>query len=100
MKLGRPRMSRETIAALARIRGWTRERFALPETAVVLATEVPETLPGFPPVSTIVAFWIDPAQRSHYQVFKPAIEVAQDDLPPAFLKNSLAGEPIFGCPCC
>lgn len=100
MKLGRTPQSGATLAALARIRAWTRARFELPENAVVLATQVPTALPGFPPVETVVAFWTDPASRSHFRVFKPAVEVREEDLPPAFLKNSLAGAQIFGCPCC
>jgi nitrate reductase delta subunit len=39
--------------AAARLREWTRERFALPEDAVILVTEIACALPGCPPRETI-----------------------------------------------
>ena len=39
-------------------------------------------------------------KRHHFKVFKPVAEVVEDDLPPSFMKNALAENEVFGCPCC
>jgi hypothetical protein len=92
--------SREHREALARVRDWTRERFGLPEDAVILVVEVACGLPGCPPLETVVAFWTGDATRHHFKVFKPVREVAIEDLPPVWLKDSLAVPEGFGCDCC
>jgi hypothetical protein len=86
--------------ALARVRAWTRERFALGETAAIVVAEVACGLPGCPPIETVVAFWTEDATRHQFKVFKPVREVTSDDLPFAWLKNSLAVPEGFGCDCC
>jgi hypothetical protein len=86
-------------AAAERVRAWTRERFALPEDAVVMVAEVSCTVPGCPPLETVIAFWVG-STRHHFKVFKPVGEVAVDDLPPAWLKNALADLEGVGCECC
>ena len=86
-------------AAAERVRAWTRERFALPEDAVVMVAEVSCTVPGCPPLETVIAFWVG-STRHHFKVFKPVGEVAVDDLPPAWLKNALADQEGIGCECC
>jgi len=86
--------------ALARVRAWTRERFALAETAAIVVAEVACGLPGCPPLETAVAFWTEDATRHQFKVFKPVREVTSEDLPFAWLKNSLAAPEGFGCDCC
>jgi hypothetical protein len=86
-------------AAAEQVRGWTRERFALPQDAVVMVAEVVCAVPGCAPLETVVAFWTE-STRHHFKVFKPLAEVVADDLPPAFLKNALADIEGFGCECC
>jgi len=86
--------------ALARVREWTRERFKLPEDAVILVAEMACGLPGCPPLETVVAFWTVDTRRHHFKVFKPVGEVINDDLPFAWLKDSLAVPEGFGCDCC
>jgi hypothetical protein len=49
--------SPEQLAALDRVRNWTRARFALSEEAAIVVAEVACGLPGCPPVETVVAFW-------------------------------------------
>lgn len=97
-----PGASRKGIAhveALERIKHWTRERFALGDDGTVMVSEVDGTLPGFPPRETQVGFWTADGTRHHFRVFKPAVEVAGADLPPAWMKRALAHDG-FDCECC
>src|SRR5215470_13853689 len=99
-KLGLSRRSAQHHEALARVREWTRERFGLPEAASILVTEVACGLPGCPPLETIVVFWTRDARRHQFKVFKPVREVISDDLPFAWLKDSLAVTEGLECDCC
>jgi nitrate reductase delta subunit len=90
----------EHAVAAERVREWTRARFALPEDAPVMVAEVTCAVPGCPPLETVVAFWTGNEQRHHFKMFKPLAEVAEEDLPPAWLKNALADVEGFGCECC
>jgi nitrate reductase delta subunit len=84
--------------ALEQVRQWTRERFELPTEAVILVAEIACTLPGCPPLETVVAFWLDD-KRHQFKIFKRPAEVILEDLPPAWLKDALAGSDAddFGC---
>ena len=86
--------------ALERIREWTRERFSLTEDAGILVSEVECNLPGCPPLETVVAFWTDPEKRYHFKMFKNAVEVTTEDIPFAWLKETLYTPDGFGCECC
>ena len=86
--------------ALARVGAWTRERFRLAEAATVLVAELACGLPGCPPLETVVAFWTEGAKRHHFKIFKPVREVVCDDLPFAWLMDSLAVPDGFDCDCC
>jgi hypothetical protein len=88
------------LEALERIREWTKERFKLPDDAGILVTEVECKLPGCPPIETVVAFWEDPERRYHFKMFKTAGEVTTDDIPFAWLKETLYTPDGFGCECC
>jgi hypothetical protein len=90
--------SPEHSAALERVRGWVRRRFALGDAAILVA-EVACVVPGCPPIETVIAFWSD-ERRHHFKVFKPVAEVAEDDLPPHWLKPALAVPDDFYCECC
>jgi nitrate reductase delta subunit len=90
----------EHLAAVDRVRDWTRERFKLPEDAAIMVTEVTCALPGCPPLETVVAFWTAADTRHHFKVFKPVAEVVEDDLPPSWMKNALIVVEGFGCECC
>ena len=89
----------EQLAALDRVREWTRERFKLADDAAILVSEVTCALPGCAPIETVVAFWTEQG-RHHFKVFKPVAEVAPDDLPPAFMKSALADVEGIDCDCC
>lgn len=84
----------------AHIEAWVRTRFALTEGESVLVKERPSTLPGFPPVETIVDFWTTDETRHHFKVFKPRAEVLPDDLPFSWQKSTLAVRDGYGCECC
>lgn len=86
--------------ASTRVREWTRERFKLDEATTILVTEIACGLPGCPPLETVVAFWTDDTKRHQFKIFKPIRNVGIDDLPPAWLKDSLAIPEGYGCDCC
>ena len=86
-------------ATLDRVRDWTRVRFALTDDDTVMVLEVACGVPGCPPIETHIVFWTA-AGRHHFKVFKPLADVAEDDLPPAFMKNALTWVEGFECSCC
>ena len=92
--------SPEQVAALERVREWTRARFKLPDEAAVLVAEVACGLPGCPPLETVVAFWTDTDKRHQFKVFKRVADVTEDDLPPAWLKSGLIVDEETGWQCC
>jgi hypothetical protein len=85
--------------AIARVSEWVRERFKLPEGAAIMVSEVTCNLPGCPPLETVVAFW-ENETRHHFKLFKPVGEVTSDNLPFAWMKESLIVPEGFGCECC
>jgi hypothetical protein len=86
-------------AVLDRVRDWTRERFKLAEDETIMVSEVICAIPGCPPIETLVVFWTD-LGRHHFKIFKPLADVAEDDLPPAFMKNALVAIGGLDCDCC
>jgi hypothetical protein len=95
-----PREGPARADAVERVKDWTRGRFALGADDTVLVVEVAGTLPGFPPRETLVAFWGGDERRHHFKVFKAVEDVAEADLPPAWLKESLALSGGIECLCC
>ena len=88
------------LEAVERVKEWTRSRFALGNEPIVL-TEAAGTLPGFPAHETMVVFWSgDDGRRHHFKVFKRVEEIAEDDIPPAFMKDALADGEGITCACC
>jgi hypothetical protein len=77
------------IAALDRVRAWTRERFGLADVLPVVVAEIACGLPGCPPLETVVGFWTEDDRRHQFKLFKPVAEVVYDDLPFAWLKDAL-----------
>ena len=87
--LGPDRKNPARAQSLAQIVAWTRERFGLAQDATLFVAEIECGLPGCPPLETVVAFWIG-ERRHQFKVFKPLEQVAQEDLPYAWLKDALA----------
>jgi nitrate reductase delta subunit len=91
----------DRLAAVVRVKAWTRARFGLGADATVFVSEVESAVPGFPPVQTVVTFWGADRAHYHFKVFKPLDAVGEDDVPPAWYRDALAvpaGGP--GCSCC
>ena len=90
----------EHLAALDRVRAWTRVRFRLADEVAITVAEVACTLPGCPRLETVIAFWTAPDCRHHFKVFKPVADVLEDDLPPAWMRDALIVPDDFTCDCC
>jgi hypothetical protein len=90
----------EHVAALDRVKEWTRERFKLANDTTILVSEIACALPGCPPLETVVAFWTQGDRRHQFKLFKPVEDVVADDLPPAWLKDALVAMDGIGCDCC
>ncbi len=97
--LGFTTKSPDRAAALTRLRGWTKARFALVDEETVMVSELACSVPGCPPIETHIVFWTA-AGRHHFKIFKPLVQVGEDDLPPAFMKNALVALEGFECDCC
>ena len=90
----------EQVAAVDRVKKWTRKRFRLVEDVPILVSEVACGLPGCPPLETVVVFWTGGDRRHQFKLFKRAAEVVPDDLPPAWMKNALVAIDGTGLECC
>jgi hypothetical protein len=86
-------------ATADRVRDWTRARFKLTDDETIMVSEIVCGVPGCPPIETHVVFWTA-LGRHHFKVFKPLAQVAEDDLPPAFMKNALIALEGVDCDCC
>lgn len=91
---------RRRVSAQARVEALARARFGLGPAAVVMAAEIACEVPGCPPIETVVAFWDEEGMRYRFKVFKPIADVAEDDIPYAWLKPALLDEEELGLACC
>ena len=98
-RFGREAQGPEHLAAVQRVKDWTRVRFGLAEEDVVVLVESTASLPGFPPFETQVAFWPADGERRQFKVFKRVGDVSEDDIPPAWLTEALRHDPT-DCSCC
>ena len=87
-------------AAASRVKRWTKEKFSLDEEATVFVTELEGGAPGFPPLRTVVSFWIAERGRYHFTAFKPLKEVSESDIPPSWYLDALKVEAGAACGCC
>lgn len=99
-KLGVARKDDAQRAALRRIKQWTRARFALGEDELTIVTEEEGRLPGVPERQTLIVFQGADRLKRHYRIFKPAVDVCEDDLPPSWMKDALITPEGFQCSCC
>ena len=100
MALGFLKQGADQSQALDRIAAQTRARFKLGDEAVVLVAELACTLPGCPPIDTVVVFWTAQGVRHRFKIFKPALQVTEEDLPYDWLMRSLAAPEGFDQDCC
>ncbi len=98
--LGTIKKDAAQVAALDQVREWTRVRFELADEAIILVSEVSCTYPNCVPLETVVGFWTDSTTHHHFKIFKPVQEVTEDDMPPAWLKDSLIVTEEYRCTCC
>lgn len=80
------------LAAVRQVKAWTRVRFGLGDDDAVFVAEIACGLPGCPPLETTVAFWSAPDTRHDFKLFKPVIDVVEDDLPPYWMKNAIISD--------
>lgn len=99
-KLGTARKDDAQRAALRRIKQWTRARFSLTDDELAMVTQEETRLPGAPPVHTLIVFQCADGLKRHYRIFKPAEDVLEDDLPPAWMKDALITPEGYQCSCC
>ena len=85
------------VADLARIETAVRTRYHVPEDQIVLVTQEPARLLGGPDQMTTVLFWMNSDTRHKLRLFKPASEVGQSDLPPAWLRSALLDDDLADC---
>jgi hypothetical protein len=90
----------DRLRALERVTAWTRERFALPPDAVVSVSELECSVPGCPPLETVVMFWTADGGHYHFKAFKRLEEVVAEDLPPAWYQDALRVAQGVECDCC
>jgi nitrate reductase delta subunit len=93
-------MELERAHAASRVKAWTRQRFGLTGDSTLLVTELESSIPGFPPLHTVVAFWTAERKHYHFKIFKPHEQVAEEDVPPAWYRDALAVTPGIDCGCC
>jgi hypothetical protein len=88
------------LEAVERLKDATRLRFALRDEDTVVVTESVPALPGFPPHETKVVFWTADGTRHHFKVFRRVEDVAESDVPPAWLRETLTAAEGVECSCC
>jgi nitrate reductase delta subunit len=88
------------LRAVERVKEWTYGRFSLAPGETIIVSEGASALPGYPPLQTAVAFWTEDGLRHHFTVFKPVEDVAEDDIPPSWMKAALAMSDGVSCDCC
>jgi hypothetical protein len=99
-RFGSSRKGPVHLEAVERLKDWTRGRFALAMGEVIVVCEIARSLPGFPPLATVIGFWTAGGTRHHFKVFKRVEDVVESDLPPAWLKDALADSEGIECECC
>ena len=97
---GSARRAPDHLEAVERLKDWTRDRFVLTDDDTIVVTEVSRELPGWPKCETVVGFWTGDGTRHHFRVFKRVEDVGEDDLPPPWMKASLAATDGITCACC
>ena len=99
-RLGFRETSTANAVAKRRLEAWTRQRLALPDECTITVVELACKQRGCPPLETVVAFWTEGGRRHRFKILKPFVDVDKDDLPPAWLKNSLVDYGDIDTYCC
>jgi nitrate reductase delta subunit len=91
--IGKP----ENLEHLQRVERFTRDRFALCSTDLVIVSEEVSRKPGFPPLETLVVFWTQDGQRYRFRIFKAVAQVDAADIPIAWMLPSLLDDGTADC---
>jgi hypothetical protein len=95
------RNSPEYGKAVELVQLWTRQRFALPQDAPVLVSQLACSNENCPPIQTVVAFWTESGDRHHFNLPKPIESIAQIDIPCEWIDDGLfVGENAGAAFCC
>ena len=86
--------------AAARVKAWTRTRFGLSDADTLFVTELEGGAPGFPPLRTVVSFWIAGRGHYHFTAFTSLAEVVESDIPPSWYLEALRIDESVQCGCC
>ncbi len=86
-----------TLTHLERIESAVRGAYGLGPETVVLVREEAVRLPGYPPRVTVARFPDAAGRAIRWAVYRPAAEVAKEDLPPAYLLSLYIDD---GSDCC
>ena len=89
--------NKNNLVYLEKVEAWIRSRFSLLDDDIVLVSEIESPVPGSPPHETVIAFWSDPETRYRFTIFKPVIDVCEEDIPVSWLKSSLRDYGDLGC---
>jgi hypothetical protein len=98
--LGPPKKGADHLQAVERVAQQTRARFRLREELVVLVAEIACSVPGCPPLETVVVFWTAAGVRHRFKIFKAVSGITAEDLPYDWLMRSLAAPEGFDADCC
>jgi hypothetical protein len=98
--LGPPKKGADHLQAVERVTEQTRERFRLGPELVVLVAQIACSVPGCPPLETVVVFWTAAGVRHRFKIFKAVSGITAEDLPYDWLMRSLAAPEGFDADCC
>ena len=87
---------KDTLQDIVRVEVLVRERFAIPQSEIILVSQDPGERPGFPPAETNVIFWKED-KRYRLKIFSPVSKVGDKDLPVGWLLPSLEDNGEAGC---
>ena len=88
--------ARNIVEDIARVENLIRNRFAIPNSEIILVSEDLGQKPGFPRKETNAVFWKHNT-RYRLKVFSPIAEVETDDLPLTWLLPSLEDNGDLDC---
>src|ERR1700722_1158705 len=95
-----PQKGADHLLALDRVALKTLKPLKLGQEAVVLIPELPCSLPGCPPLDTVAVFWTPDGVRHRFKIFKPVVQITDEDLPYEWLMRSLIAPEGFDEDCC
>lgn len=89
--------NRTNLEHLERVERLTRDRFGLRGADLVIVSEEIGRKPGFPPLETLVLFWVADGQRYRFRIFKPVAQVTVEDIPIKWMLPSLLDDGTSDC---